>query len=90
MVIPTWYKNHHDWTDCVNGFIRIVKQMKMMYVVPSVSNGSGLPSCGLGLEPDQMVQSGLEPGEQGYPASSGTGWNRSLVPSYGSYTFGSN
>jgi len=33
----------------------------------SVSNSSGLPGCGPGLEPDRMVQSGLLPGKQGYP-----------------------
>jgi len=56
----------------------------------SVSNGSGLPGCGPGLEPDWMVQSGLLPGKQGYPPGSGTGSNRTAVPFYGSYNFGSN
>jgi len=46
----------------------------------SVSNGSGLPGCGPGLEPDRMVRFGLLPGKQGYPAGSGTGWNRTAVP----------
>ena len=56
----------------------------------SVSNGSGLPGCGPGLEPDRMVQFGLLPGKQGYPAGSGTGWNRTAVPYYGSCNFASN
>ena len=55
-----------------------------------VSIGSGLPGCGPGLEPDRMVQSGLLPGKQGYPPGSGTGWNRTAVPYYGSFDFGSN
>jgi len=58
--------------------------------MPSVSNGSGLPGCGLGLKPDRMVQSGLLPGKQGYPPGSGTSSNRTAVPFYGSYNFGSN
>jgi len=41
--------------------------------ISSVSNGSGLPGCSPGLEPDRMVQSGLLPGKQGYPPGSGTG-----------------
>jgi len=56
----------------------------------SVSNGSGLPGCGPGLEPDRTVHSGLLPGIQGYPPGSGTGSNRTAVPFYGSYNFGSN
>jgi hypothetical protein len=55
-----------------------------------VRNGSGLPGCGPGLEPDRMVQSGLLPGKQGYPPGSGTGSNRTAVPFYCSYNFGSN
>ena len=55
----------------------------------SVSNGSGLSSCGPGLKPDRMVQSGLVPGYQRYPPGSGTGSNRTEVPFYGSYNFGS-
>jgi len=58
--------------------------------MPSVSNGSGLPGCGPGFEPDQIVQSGLLPGKQGYPPGSGTGSNRTAVPCYGSYNFRSN
>jgi len=42
-------------------------------VLSGVSNGSGLPGCGPGLEPDRTVQSGLSPGKQGYPPGSGTG-----------------
>jgi len=56
----------------------------------SVSNGSGLPGCRPGLEPDRTVQSGLLPQIQGYPPGSGTGSNRTAVPFYGSYNFGSN
>jgi len=56
----------------------------------SVSNGSGLPGCGPGLEPDRIVQFGLLPGKQGYPSGSGTGWNRTAVPYYGSCNFASN
>jgi len=40
---------------------------------PSVSNGSGLPGCSPGLEPDRMVQSGSLPGKEGYPPGLGTG-----------------
>jgi len=58
--------------------------------VVSVSNGSGLPGFGPGLEPDRMPQFGLLPGKQGYPPGSGTGWNRTAVPFYGSYNFASN
>jgi len=56
----------------------------------SVSNVSGLPSCGPGLEPDRMLQSGLLPKQQGYPPGTGTGWIRTTVPFHGSYNFGSN
>jgi len=62
----------------------------VLNVEGSVSNGSGLPGCGPGLEPDRMVQSGLLPGKQGYPPGSGTGSNRTAVPFYGSYNFGFN
>jgi len=58
--------------------------------IHSVSNGSGLPGCGPGLEPDRMVQSGLLPGKQGYPPGSGTGWTGTAVPYYGSCNFSSN
>jgi len=54
----------------------------------SVSNGSGLPGCGPGLEPDGTVQSWLLPGIQGYPPGSGTGLNWTMVPFYCSYNFG--
>jgi hypothetical protein len=56
----------------------------------SVSNGSELPGCGPGFEPGQMLQFGLFPGNQGDPAGSGTGWNRTAVPYYGSCNFASN
>jgi hypothetical protein len=56
----------------------------------SGSNSSGLPGCGPGLEPDQIVQSGLLPGKQGYPPRLGTGSNRTAVRFYSSYNFGFN
>jgi hypothetical protein len=56
----------------------------------SISNGSGLPGCGPGLQPDQMVQSGLLSGKQGYPPGMGTGCNRTTVPFYGFYNVGCN
>jgi len=56
----------------------------------SVSNSSGLPGCGPGLEPDRTVQSWLLPGIQGYPPGSGMGSNQTMVPYYGSYNCGSN
>jgi len=58
--------------------------------VASVSNGSGLPGCGPGLEPDRMLRSGFLPGKQGYHPGPGTGLKRTAVPFYGSYNFGSN
>jgi len=58
-------------------------------VICSVCNGSRLPSCGPGLEPDRMVQSGMLPGRLGCPADSETGLNRTAVPASGSYHFGS-
>jgi len=56
----------------------------------SVSNSYGLPGCGPGLEPDRMVQFGFFSGKQGYPAGSRMGWNRTVVPYYGSCNFASN
>jgi len=56
----------------------------------SVSNGSGLPGCGPGLEADRMIQSWLLHGLQGYPPGSVRGSNRTAVPFYHSYNFGSN
>ena len=67
-----------------------VQRVYIEGIVTSVSNGSGLPGCGLGLEQDRMLQSGLLPGKQGYPPGSGTGWNRTAVPFHGSYNFGCN
>jgi hypothetical protein len=58
--------------------------------IGSFSNGSMLPGCSPGLEPDRMGQSRLLPGQQGYPPGSGTGWNRTMVPYYSSCNFGSN
>jgi len=55
----------------------------------SVSNGSGSPGCGPGLEPERMVQSGLLPGKQGYQPGLGTGWNWTAVPYYCSCNFAS-
>jgi hypothetical protein len=33
VVIPTKYKDLHGWADCVDGFIRMVKQMIKMHIV---------------------------------------------------------
>jgi len=33
-VIPTNYKDPHGWADCVDGFIRVVKQTDIMHKVP--------------------------------------------------------
>ena len=34
MVIPTKYKNPHGQADCVDRFIRVVKQTNQMHIVP--------------------------------------------------------
>ena len=34
MVIPKKYKDLHGWADCVDGFIRVVKQTNQMHIVP--------------------------------------------------------
>ena len=34
VVIPTKYKDQHGWADCVEGFIRVVKQTDQMHIVP--------------------------------------------------------
>jgi hypothetical protein len=34
VVIPTKFKDIHDWADSVDGFIRVVKQTNKMYIVP--------------------------------------------------------
>jgi hypothetical protein len=34
VVIPTKYKDHHGWADCVDGFIRVVKQTNTIPIVP--------------------------------------------------------
>jgi hypothetical protein len=34
VVIPTKLKDLHGWAECVNGFIRVVKQTNMMHMVP--------------------------------------------------------
>jgi len=34
VVIPTKYKDPHDWADCVDWFIRVVKQTEKMHIVP--------------------------------------------------------
>jgi len=36
VVIPTKYKDPHGWADCVDGFIRVVKQTDKMHIVPVV------------------------------------------------------
>jgi len=33
MVVPTKYKDPHVWADCIEGFIRVVKQTDMMHIV---------------------------------------------------------
>ena len=34
VVIATKYKDRHGWADCVDGFIRVVKQTNEMHIVP--------------------------------------------------------
>jgi hypothetical protein len=34
MGIPTKYQDLHGWANCVDGIIRIVKQMNKMHIVP--------------------------------------------------------
>jgi hypothetical protein len=34
VVIPTKYKDPHGWADCVDGFIRVVKQTDKMHIIP--------------------------------------------------------
>jgi len=34
VVIPTKFNDLHGWADCVDGFIRVVKRMKKMRIVP--------------------------------------------------------
>ena len=34
VVIPTKYKDQHGWADCIDGFIRVVKQTDKMHIVP--------------------------------------------------------
>jgi len=34
VVIPTKYTDPHGWADCVDGFIRVVKQTDLMHIVP--------------------------------------------------------
>jgi len=33
VVIPTKFKDLHGWADCVDGFIRVVKQTNAMHIV---------------------------------------------------------
>jgi hypothetical protein len=33
VVIPTKYKDPHGWAHCVDGFIRVVKQIDKMHIV---------------------------------------------------------
>jgi len=68
----------------------VASQYNITIVVSSVSNGSGIPGCGQGLEPDYMVKSGFLPRKPGGPPSWGTGWNQTMVPFHGSYHFGCN
>ena len=59
-------------------------------VTISVRNGSGLPGHGPPLERNRIVGPWLLPWKQECSADSGSGSNRTAVPSYGSYNFGSN
>jgi hypothetical protein len=34
VVISTKYKNLHGWADCVDRFIRVVKQTNKMHIIP--------------------------------------------------------
>jgi len=34
VVILTKYKNPHGWANCVDGFIRVVKEINMMHIEP--------------------------------------------------------
>jgi len=34
VVIPTKYKDPQGWANCVDGFIRVVKQTDKMHIVP--------------------------------------------------------
>jgi len=34
VVIPTKFNDLHGWADCVDGFIRVVKQTNKMHIVP--------------------------------------------------------
>jgi len=34
VVFPTKLKDHHSWADCVDRFIRVVKQTNMLHIVP--------------------------------------------------------
>jgi len=34
VAIPTKYKDLHGWADCVDGFIRVVKQTNKIHIVP--------------------------------------------------------
>jgi len=34
VVIPTKFKDHHGSADCVDRFIRVVKEMNKMHIVP--------------------------------------------------------
>jgi hypothetical protein len=34
MLIPTQSKDLHPWGDCVDGFIRVVKQIDKIHIVP--------------------------------------------------------
>jgi len=34
VVIPTKYKDPHGWAECIERFIRVIKQTDMMHIVP--------------------------------------------------------
>jgi len=37
VVIPTKFKDLHGWADCVDGFIRVVKETNKIHIVPVVA-----------------------------------------------------
>jgi len=46
VVIPTKFKDHSGWADCIDGFIRLVKQTNKMHIV----------SIGAIVRPAHLVQ----------------------------------
>jgi hypothetical protein len=52
VVIPTKYQDLHGWADCYDWFIRVVKQMNKMHIVPIEAIAG----------PAQLVQENAKPG----------------------------